>query len=369
MLSNSLFNSDSQNQKAGDNSTQLQISNLIIGIDEKRAREIFNEMILLSREGFSQEAIKEANIRIEKLENRLLNKISQDITKLSAFADPDFQMSLVDAQKSATRSERQSDYDLLSELLISRIDKGYNRNIKTGINRAIQVVNEITDEALLGITVFHSASSFLPAVGNISQGLDLLDKLYGMLIYADLPLGDAWLDQLDVLNAIRINNLGDFKDLVDFYSERLPGYTSVGIGKNSEQHHGATLLLQENNIPFNILVDHELIEGFVRLDIINRERINELEFISTDNRFHKIPLTETQKNVLFEIYDTYNQDPNLKQQILNKFKELYFLRPNLAKLHNWWSQFPYHFQITSVGKALAHANSQRCDNTLPPLKL
>lgn len=79
-----------------------------------------------------------------------------------------------------------------------------------------------------------------------------------MLIYADLPLSDAWLDQLDVLNAIRINNLGDFKDLVDFYSEGLPGYTSVGIGKNSEQHHGATVL-QENNIPFNILVDHELI--------------------------------------------------------------------------------------------------------------
>lgn len=35
MVSNPIFSSDSQSQKAGDNSNQFQIAHLTIGIDEK----------------------------------------------------------------------------------------------------------------------------------------------------------------------------------------------------------------------------------------------------------------------------------------------------------------------------------------------
>ena len=47
-----------QIQEAGDNSQQLQANNMIvnIGIDEKRAREIYQEMNLQLRKDYSQEA-------------------------------------------------------------------------------------------------------------------------------------------------------------------------------------------------------------------------------------------------------------------------------------------------------------------------
>ena len=45
-------------QKAGDNSQQIQIQNLTIGIDEKRAREIYDEKYNIAKNSFTEEAIK-----------------------------------------------------------------------------------------------------------------------------------------------------------------------------------------------------------------------------------------------------------------------------------------------------------------------
>ena len=40
----------------------------------------------------------------------------------------------------------------------------------------------------------------------------------------------------------------------------------------------------------------------------------------------------------------------------------------MALLKDWIEKIPNSFSITSVGKVLAHANAQRCDDKLPPLK-
>lgn len=43
-------------QKAGDNAQQFQIQNLTIGIDEKRAREIYDEKYSIAKKDFTEEA-------------------------------------------------------------------------------------------------------------------------------------------------------------------------------------------------------------------------------------------------------------------------------------------------------------------------
>ena len=42
-------------------------------------------------------------------------------------------------------------------------------------------------------------------------------------------------------------------------------------------------------------------------------------------------------------------------------------RTNLKILREWWDNIKFSMQLTSVGKVLAHANAQRCDESLPPL--
>ena len=192
-------------QKAGNNAQQFQIQNLTIGIDEKRAREIYDEKYAIAKRDFTEEALRIANERVKEFENRLIPKIEAVNNGLNAFADPSFQLLLIDAQKAAVATERVVDYDLLSELLVHRIENGNDRHVRTGIHRAVEIVEDISDEALLGLTVIHSINSFIPVSPECIKALDVLDDLFDRIMYAKLPKGAEWIEDLEILDAIRIN--------------------------------------------------------------------------------------------------------------------------------------------------------------------
>lgn len=362
------------NQKAGDNSQQIQADKMIvnIGIDEKRAREIYQEMNLQLRNDYSQEALAIANSRVTEFENRLLPKMEAVEGALEAFADPSFQLLLVEAQKTAASTERPVDYDLLAELLIHRFQNGQNRFTRAGISRAVEIVDEISDEALLGLTVFHSASYFFPASGDIHQGLNVLNDLFGKLFYGKLPTGTEWLDHLDILDAVRINSLGGLKKIEQYYPEMLIGYIDVGIEKESENYAKANEILTSARLPLNVMVDHTLNPNFSRIILSNKTQIDSLTLqqqltIGGQTIAVPIPLTEEQKKAIISIYDLYKQDGVIKQQNIKTFMEEWDKRPNLKILKEWWDNIGTSIQLTSVGKVLAHSNAQRCDKNLPPL--
>lgn len=365
---------DKQTQTAGDNSQQLQSNHMVVyvGIDEKRAREICQEMNLQLRKDYSEEALLIASSRVKEFENRLMPKMEAVDGALEAFADPSFQLLLVEAQKTAASTERSADYDLLSELLIHRFQKGENRVIRAGISRAVEIVDEISDDALLGLTVFHSVNYFFPASGIIQEGLNILNDLFGKIFYTILPTGTEWFDHLDILDAIRVNNFGNLKKIEQYYPEMLAGYIDVGIKKNSDDYNKAMELINKNTLPKNILIEHELNNDFVRLNIPYKGLIDSLSIHKENNNngqisFVKIALTETQKNTINSIYDFYNKDNNLREQNVKKFMEEWDKQPNLKKLREWWDSINVGLQLTSVGKVLAHSNAQRCDKNLPPL--
>ena len=359
-----------QVQEAGDNSQQLQANNMIVnlGIDEKRAREICQEMILQLKNKYTEEALKVAESRVSEFEDKLLPKMKAIDGALEAFADPSFQLLLVEAQKTAASTERPADYDLLSELLVHRFQNGTDRNTRAGITRAVKIVDEISDEALLGLTVFHAVSSFRPVTGVIQEGLDLLNSLFGKLFYVTLPTGNAWLDHLDILNTIRIGEFGRLKKIEEYYSEQFAGYMDVGIKKFSQEYYKAIELLNSNNLPLDILIEHELNTDYVRLDILNKKDIDSLKLIHQVNYNSSIvSLEDTEKNVIMSIYDLYKQDAAIRQENVNKFMEEWNKRANLKILREWWDNIEFSIQLTSVGKVLAHANAQRCDESLPSL--
>jgi hypothetical protein len=363
-----------QSQKGGDSSTNIQAQQMLvqIGIDEKRAREVFQEMNLQLRKEFTQEALQIANTRVSKFEDSLMSKMEKVEGALEAFSDPSFQLLLLDAQKTAASTERPADYDLLSELLIHRFQKGQNRIARAGINFAVEIVDKVSDEALLGLTVAHSVGSFFPVSGDIHQGLDVLDGLYGATIYGELPRGQEWLDHLDILNAVRLNSFGGLKKTQDYYPEMLSGYTDVGIDKGSERHTKAIEILDSNNLPQSLLVDHSLNNEFLRIPVVNKEHINKivLQQLSPYNRslvLQTIQLSTNQYNALNSVYDLYSKDNNLKQENIKSFIAEWDKRPSLKILKEWWDSIPILFTITSAGKVLAHSNAQRCDKNLPPL--
>lgn len=363
-----------QIQKAGENAQQLQANNMIVnlGIDEKRAREIYQEMNLQLKKDYTEEALKIANTRVEEFKNRLLPKMEAVEGALECFADPSFQLLLVEAQKTAASTERLVDYDLLSELLIHRFQKGGNRVARAGIHRAVEIVDDISDDALLGLTVYHAVTYFLPTSGNIYEGLNVLNDLFSKIIYGNLPIGNDWLDHLDILDAIRIKSFSTLKKLQVLYTERLSGYIEVGIEKNSDNHNKANQLLIDAGLPQNILVEHELNINYVRINTPNMKQINSfiienLTIVNSKMIINAEPLSETQINTIKSIFDLYKQDESIKQQNIKIFMEEWDKRTNLKKLKDWWDNISSSFQITSVGRVLAHSNAQRCDKDLPAL--
>lgn len=367
---------DKQIQKSGEGSTNVQANSMTvnIGIDEKRAREIYSEMNLQVRQQYSKEAVQVAKKRVDEFEASLMPKMEKLEGALEAFGDPSFQLLLLEAQKTAAATERPADYDLLSELLVHRFKKGNDRIARTGINRAVEIVDEISNEALLGLTVSHAVSNFVPVTGNIIQGLDVLDNLFGKIIYGNLPIGSAWLDQLDLLDAVRLSTFGNMKKIEQYYPEQLIGYVDVGIKRESDNYTEAIDLLKQHHIPNDILVPHELNNDFLRINVPNKASIRSIVLRHVEPfsggyipRTIETPLSDAQVRALESVYDLYEKDDGKKQNNVKAFMEKWNSRTHLNVLREWWDHIDSVFQITTVGRVLAHSNAQRCDNSLPPM--
>jgi hypothetical protein len=349
---------DKYNQKSGDGSQQLQIStfNVTQGIDEKRVREICSEMIASSLHEYTDEARNIGEQRIAMFNSRLIERVTQVEGALEMFRDPSVCVLLKSAQQASASTEREKDYDLLTELLIHRFQKGADRHIRTGINHAVKIVDEISDESLLGLTVLHSVKVFLPVTGDVLQGIDVLENLFNSVIYGALPVGNDWLEHLDVLGAIRLSDIGYMKKIAVVFPERLDGYVSPGIEANSEDYRKSIEILRKGNLSAECLKKHPLIADRLRLEVSNRNAI--------------ATLTPQQNAALSAVYDLYSSDPALKRITTDNFMVEWDKRPHLKILHEWWDNLEHLGKMATVtvpGRALAHANAQRCDPKLPAL--
>lgn len=355
-----------QTAKAGNNSHQIQIGTATFtGVDEKRVREIVDEKLLIALKDFSEEANKIAVQRSGQFNDKLINRVlTEDL--LHAFADPSSQLLLIEAQKHAASTERESDYNLLSELMVYRFKEGMNRNIRAGVSRAIEVVDQISDEALLALTVYHTLAYFTSAAGNMQVGFKALDSLFGKLFYAELPTGTEWLDHLDILDTVRISNFGGMKLLEDYWYENFDGYVKKGIKVDSDNYKEVGKLLVEEPQLAGLLVKNSFDMNYVKIEVSNKHQIDQRDIAVTDYKgiVHNRPLHDSEITVLEEIYDLYDGQCMDKQDFISEIEKY----SNLKKLREWWNTLSeYSIQITSVGKALAHSNAQRIDKNLPPL--
>lgn len=356
----------SQKQVAGEESNQFQIGNFIVnqGITEERARSIFSEMIPQALSNYTQDAYETANSRIEKLETAVMPRIIDIDGAIAMFADPAFQLLLRKAQQTAAATEREDDYNLLSELLICHIEKGHNRKNRTGISKAIEIVDDIDNDALCALTLVHAVTTYIPSTGNIKQGLQTLDELYSKLLYMTLPRGSEWIEHLDVLGAVRISRLGSFKKIKEYFTEQLQGYACIGLKIDSDEYKKAIEILHSVNLRQDILIANELIDGYVRLPVVSKKHINKMTMISSGVIRE---ITESESSALEKIWDFYSHDNDLENIVDENFIKMWDSFPSLKRVHIWWEEIPISFDITQVGTVLAHTNAKRCDNEIPDL--
>lgn len=360
-------------QQSGENSqlVQAQTINNYYGITEERARQIFQEEAQKITV-YTQEAFSIAFERIDKLENAFMRAAQKVDGALEAFSDPAFQLILREAEEKAAATEREEDYDLLSQLLICHIQKGSERKNRVGIHHAIKIVDEIDNQALCALTIIYIVFNLRPYSGNCSEGLKIIDDILSKLQYMELSSDTFLLDHLDILGAIRIDSFGRLMSLSEIFSRELDGYVCVGIKKDSPQFEKAVSILSNYEIFEKILVENEFLEGYVRLNLSQKRHINNMKIFTPkieDNTVSVSSITNEMKDALYQVFDLYSDDPSLMNQVKQKFLKMLDNYEHISKIKPWWNSIQQSFEITSVGKVLAHTNAKRCDSNLPDLDL
>ncbi len=363
--------SEKQIQKAGDGSQQIQAENVHItyGISEQRVREICSEVAVNAVLSHSSEASEIALKRIDQFVDLLLPRIQQIEKEFDSFSDPSFQVLLRKAELAAACTERDCDYQMLAELLAHRIEKGEERKTKASIFKAVEIVDQIDDDALCAMTVLYAIFRFIPTHGSISQGLQIMDDLFSSLCYKALPNDLEWAYHLDALNAVRVSSVGTFKKLKEYYTDELSGYICIGILKNSETHEHATRILQQANLPASLLVDHELNDGYVRLNIVNLNILKDTPiYILTSSGEQKAQkATALEIEAIHNVWELYSKDGALKKAVQNSFMEKWDSFNSLKAVREWCESIPNSITIMPTGKVLAHANAQRKNKDVPDM--
>jgi hypothetical protein len=345
---------DRQVQKAGADSQQIQVSGDLIfhgGVTEERAREIATFAARKAIEEFTEEAKSVASARMENFDNRLVTLLAAN-DQLEAFADPAFHLMLTKAHLGAAGTDRETDLDMLTRLLSDRVERGEDRSTRASLNRAIEIVDQVDDEALRGLTVFHAILIVHPSGPSLAKGFDLMDRLFAQFLDGPLPLGNAWLDHLDLLDAVRTSQIGSLTSFSEYFSAKCNGFLATGVRKDSDAEIEANKRMNDAGITIN-LIEHELHPGYLRVVTANMA-----EF---EKSVETIESEETREAFL-QIAKNYYGLGAVDEEIRKLFLAEFVKRPNLCAIKDWWDQIPRSLQTTGAGRVLARANGKRLDD-------
>lgn len=360
-----------QEQTAGDNSNQIMVrGDMNIGITESQARDICKAECAIALQNWAFQAGAFAESRIQKLEDKVLPKMLSHDEKLSIFGDPGFQILLRKAQIAAASSEREADYEILSDLLLHRAEQNGNRQRRLGIAKAIEVVDQIDELALIALSVVYAVTKYTPISHSIFEGLNTLDSLFCKIYDGrSLPADNSWMEHLSLLSAIRLGTEGinSFKKMEEYVPNRLKVYFENGIKEDSEDHKKIKETFELSGLTISCFEVHPLKEGYLHLTC--SKDVNNLVITRTNPQgvIQQLPLTTQQKEAIKYAIDL-NFRLNPKDNVMvRKFWDLWNQYPNLAILKKWWNSLTVHFNITPVGEALANAYIRGKEPTIPPL--
>lgn len=349
----------------GDSNTQQYIENQYnyqSDLTEEKVREISMASARFVASEYFAISQDMANFRMKNFEDVVLNRFNVLENGLNAFKDPAFMLLYRKAQIQAAVTDNEDNYKTLSELLIHRQKKKDDKYSQTGINGAVEIVNEISDSSLEALTILNCfVMGIVPETGSIEIGVQVLEKLYSSIMTDELPKNNLWMEQLDILKAVRINNFSKFNKFEDIIYKQLAKYIVVGIEKNSENYKKANEILMANNI--KIFIDNPLCPNYVYIPYTQKE----ISKLSRNVMGLKIPLNENEIKAINSLYELYNNDEQNIKLVKENLIKMMDTFEHLKKIHNWWNSLSTSCDITVIGRVLAHVNAKKCYAEFPPL--
>ncbi len=359
------------NENVQQNIVQQTNNYIVTGVTEEKARSISEKTSREISSHYFELSQNLANKRMDDFENVVMNKFSKIEAGLDMFADPSFVYQYRNAQIQAAKTDNENDYNLLCQLLIHRNQKKENKFTQTGVDGAIKIVDELSDSVLCGLTILNCiVRSASPCSLDIDEGLQTLDYLYNVIINgSSLPTGYEWLDQLDVLQAIRITPYSSFPKFNEVMKKTLSKYLIVGIEINSDNY--AKALKVQCDIGLNLLVTNPLLPSHAILKF-SKEAYEDVYITNPSIPGFKLYLKDITPqdkirdgiNSIFDLYENnVEKQKEVQKELISKLDSYKYIKI----VSEWWNQLPHACEITSIGRVLGHANAKRCYPDFPPL--
>ena len=141
-------------QKASPVSSTTQIGVQYVGMTPEQAARQTTELFLENFPKLEALARNTAESRATELCNRVIGSLKEkQVTNFAPFADPDVQYILYEAQKNYARFGEENALNILTELVVNRIQNEDQPHFKKIIDNAILIAGELSAKQLNGLSV------------------------------------------------------------------------------------------------------------------------------------------------------------------------------------------------------------------------
>jgi hypothetical protein len=347
--------SERQRQSGGE--TQLQAGRDIVvhnGMDYDAVKDIVEASAERLRRELTSHAESIVNIRLATLEEKALPRLSFP-ELIDAFEDPDFQFNILEAQRSASRTDRPEDIDLLVDILEQRAATPASPRLKLATRKALDVVGQLSDGPLSGLTVLWYGTKLFPEASTLDVFLTHMNDHLAVLSQSLPVMGGGWIIDLASLDCIQLGvGFGQLKNFVQLLGQnKAPGFICEGMSSDVANQHRAALTNASGSFS-GIIAAHPLDPN--RCSLLSpseghlRGRLAQLEAGGV------VVTTEMKSALDAAIIDNrYGQElPNWESLLRTEVRKF----EALHAIDTWWSDFPA-LQVTPVGVAVGYANLRR----------
>ena len=345
---------DRQIQRGGE--TQVQAGrDLVIhtGLDYHAVQEIFELQADLLRKEFTSHALALVDERVNQLRGQVLSSLSTP-ELIGVFADPDFQFNILEAQRSAARSGQPEDIDLLVDLLVQRAETVESPRLKMATRMALDAVGQLSDDALLGLTVVWYGIRLFPQSATLDDFLAAMNSHLSRFSDA-LPADRSWLVDLGVLDCLQLGVGGiSLKNFVQLIGEnKAMGFTCAGMDADLAERHRSSFA-DVSPLLAQLIVPHPLAAGSYCLAGSNEERLRAIaaEVASM------IPCDQTKLSQLLDSAVASNRYSERVSNWEDLLRSKVHLHDALKSIDLWWQDLPA-LQVTPAGVAIGYANLRR----------
>ena len=332
----------SQNQKTGDNSTNIQAEKIEVSVGmtysevKEVALDVFKANYLKLSEDASKTALERSIEITEKFLNKLENTNPQGINNAQ---DPDFQHSLFNVQKEYARYGDEEMGDLLIDLLVDRTNQPNRSILQIVLNESITVAPKLTQEQLATLSIV-----FLVRY-TMQNGIISFNSLFEYFDKYILPFSGFLVENTSCYQHIEYTGCGSVGigevNFLEVIKKNYKGLFCKGFTKEDVEAIGLNYSLVSACFT-KCLHDNTLLQ-------INA--INEEVFVKNAKSFN---VSDNDSNKLIELENS---------KIMNVDEISFFLIKNRPYLQNfidiWKTSLIKNLTLTSVGITIGHANVKR----------